>query len=877
MGFLFSSRINADGRPYVAEGWYLDDIEIVTGEQILQIPERFDSPDVWDHWVAENGTWEIGPLVGAPARARGHDGSYAAGTILAGNYCDTYYGRTNRLVSPITRVPDSPDARLQFRHWYNFSWDDTGSVQIREPGGRWTSLITYSQYQGSCGGWENVSIDISQYAGKLIQIAFQFRSKINADGRTYVAEGWYIDDLELSSAPRVFNNPEQFEASDIHDHWISENGTWQFGPPTGAPARGHDGSNVASTVLTGNYCDTYFGQTNRLSSPFTKVPDSTDSRLRFRHWYNFSWDDSGSVQIREPGAAWVTLATYSQYQGSCGGWESVSLDLGQYAGKLIQIGFQFRSKINADGRAYVAEGWYIDDLEIVAKPRIFNNPESFEREDILDHWIAENGTWQIGPPAGAAARGQGGSSVAGTVLAGNYCDTYYGRTNRLTSPLTRVPDSTSSRLRFRHWYNFSWDDVGNVQIREPGTSWVTLATYSQYQGSCSGWENVSIDIGQYAGKLIQVGFQFRSKINADGRAYVAEGWYIDDLELVAVPRVFNNPESFDGPDVLDHWIADNGTWQIGPPTGPPATGHDGSNVAGTILSGNYCDTYYGSESRLTSPPFRLPRSPFPELQLRHWFDFNFDDYGIVEVRSGAGPWIELGRFSGRGSANWTDKAFDLSRFTDTVLQVGLRIHSRINADGRAYVAPGWYVSRIAVHTGLIRVSPESILSEGLSIPETNAANRIVFRVGGAADGQTYGLSQAPASGPQLDPLLGLCTWAPDECDGPGLHWLRVGLFEPGNALRPVDFADVPIFVTEVPSPPIAMPMPLIRTVARSAVSVNVSGYVTDLDCPTNQLTYALDVGPSGMLVNPNTGVLSWTPSPEQAAATNLFVIRITDD
>ena len=75
-----------------------------------------------------------------------------------------------------------------------------------------------------------------------------------------------------------------------------------------------------------------------------------------------------------------------------------------YAGKEVQIGFLFHSQINSNGRSYVAEGWYLDDVEIVSGPMVFRNPEGFEAPDFWDHWYADNGVWEVGVPTGTSGR-----------------------------------------------------------------------------------------------------------------------------------------------------------------------------------------------------------------------------------------------------------------------------------------------------------------------------------------------------------------------------------------------------------------------------------------------------------------------------------------
>ena len=70
--------------------------------------------------------------------------------------------------------------------------------------------------------------------------------------------------------------------------------------------------------------------------------------------------------------------------------------------------------------------------------------------------------------------------------------------------------------------------------------------------------------------------------------YESSGWYIDDLSIEKRPvLVFPVPgtEGFEGG--WDGWSTDMGVWEIGVPTSGPMAAHTGTNVAGTVLGGNY--------------------------------------------------------------------------------------------------------------------------------------------------------------------------------------------------------------------------------------------------------------------------------------------------
>jgi hypothetical protein len=60
-------------------------------------------------------------------------------------------------------------------------------------------------------------------------------------------------------------------------------------------------------------------------------------------------------------------------------------------------------------------------------------------------------------------------------------------------------------------------------------------------------------------------------------------------------------------------------------------------------------------------------------------------------------------------------------------------------------------------------------------------------------------------------------------------------------------------------------------------TLTLTNTATDLDLPANTLTFGLISGPSGISVNPITGVLTWTPSEAQGPSTNVITVRVTDN
>ena len=137
-----------------------------------------------------NGMWEIGSPTSGPNS--GYNSANCAATNLAGNYDNNL---DIWLISPPISLPSigpNSNLSLSFQEWYEIeSGYDYGYTMISTDGG--TNWTTLDMRDGTTNAlWKHTLIDISNYNGNTILIAFLFTS----DGSiTY--SGWYIDDVAI--------------------------------------------------------------------------------------------------------------------------------------------------------------------------------------------------------------------------------------------------------------------------------------------------------------------------------------------------------------------------------------------------------------------------------------------------------------------------------------------------------------------------------------------------------------------------------------------------------------------------------------------------------------------------------------------------------
>src|SRR5205814_7178188 len=82
-------------------------------------------------------------------------------------------------------------------------------------------------------------------------------------------------------------------------------------------------------------------------------------------------------------------------------------------------------------------------------------------------------------------------------------------------------------------------------------------------------------------------------------------------------------------------------------------------------------------------------------------------------------------------------------------------------------------------------------------------------------------------------------------------------------------------VNEVNSAPV-LTVPIDQTVTELS-TLTVTNTAIDADLPANTLTFGLVSAPTGVNLNPSTGVLTWTPTEAQGPSTNLITVGLTDN
>jgi len=152
------------------------------------------------------------------------------------------------------------------------------------------------------------------------------------------------------------------------------------------------------------------------------------------------------------------------------------------------------------------------------------------------HWIPTS-VWHTGSPTGGPPlNGKGFHTHSGAICATTegyaynsdgriYCNVYLSGTH---SNLLFIPDASATpTLMFWEWHHFA-NAIGYVEIKTQTNGWQPIAYFG---AGSTDWAQASCDLSAFTGQSIQVGFHFTS----GGCCGNGQGWYVDDVSLVATP------------------------------------------------------------------------------------------------------------------------------------------------------------------------------------------------------------------------------------------------------------------------------------------------------------------------------------------------------
>jgi len=222
------------------------------------------------------------------------------------------------------------------------------------------------QYQDADGNW--VDVEATRTSGSYNDATFSASIPGEAIAIPSVSYKWHIvdfggnevtsDTVEVSVQPGItLGYSQDFESDPIGWYSFGANDTWEWGAPTSGPESAFSGEKVYATTLAGNYGNS---ANMTLVMPPVDLPADSAAYLQFMNWHSLEtrWD-FGHVFVSTDQENWTQLF---RFDGVTTDWTAREIDLSEYAGQRIYIGFN----VTTDG-SVVRPGWYIDDVALSAE------------------------------------------------------------------------------------------------------------------------------------------------------------------------------------------------------------------------------------------------------------------------------------------------------------------------------------------------------------------------------------------------------------------------------------------------------------------------------------------------------------------------------
>ncbi|GAA0492954.1 bacillopeptidase F [Salinibacillus aidingensis] len=224
------------------------------------------------------------------------------------------------------------------------------------------------EYQNANGEW--VSVEAGRTSGDYKSADYTAAipgDQINGDSLTYK---WTVEDFGENTTesdtytvdvlPGIsLGYSEDFEGTQPAGWSVfGENSSWEWGTPESGPGNAASGENVYATNLAGDY-DSDMNAT--LMMPPIDLPEG-EAYLQFNQWHDLEQYSSGTaydfghVFISTDQEEWTQIL---QVTGTTSDWEEAEVDLSEYSGQRVYIGFN----VTTDG-SVTREGWYIDDVAL---------------------------------------------------------------------------------------------------------------------------------------------------------------------------------------------------------------------------------------------------------------------------------------------------------------------------------------------------------------------------------------------------------------------------------------------------------------------------------------------------------------------------------
>ena len=427
--------------------------------------------------------------------------------------------------------------------------------------------------------------------------------------------------------------------------------------------------------------------------------------------------------------------------------------------------------------------------------------------------------------------------------------------------LFRPPRHSATTSQFVDSSATNYTKVVSTQPSGNGTSKALKAQWTFKTGTANYWVrlttantanlpnpvislNQSVRFQVYATKSIKVALGIRETTN--NPAVGGDGGTTGPVEWVGVTNVAGSTPVPTRTVAANTWTTLTFNCQKDPAWAfPGSTGADGS-----VKTGKGVLEHLGIIGNGGTGAYTVYFDDF-EVRTNNTLDFTLD--------AGAPAGASINKFS--GDFSWTPTSAQVGNQKITV-----RVTDQLGAED-------WETITVTVtSTG----NNPPVLS-AIGNRTVKEANLLSFTATAtdpdAGQTKTFTLDAGAPTGASINAASGAFSWTPSETQGGGTYPITVRATDNGSPALS-DYETITVTVDEVNSAPVLGA--ILDQTANEQQTFTLTPSATDSDLPVQTLSYSLLVAPTGMTINTNTGVITWTPSEADGPDTNQVTIRVTD-
>lgn len=221
---------------------------------------------------------------------------------------------------------------------------DTVTLQYKKDEGEWQSVDAALVEGNAASGTYQAVLPAEATTGETLVYKFVVT---DFGGNTTETDAFEVELI----APLSVGYSQDFEEEPAGWTSYGDQNSWEWGAPAAGPEAAASGENVYGTGAYPNNADA------TLLAPPVAVPEDGEAYLQFQTWFDLeSRYDYGHVVVSTDKENWEQVGSYN---GANGAWSAEQIDLGDFAGQTVYVGFH----LETDG-SISKQGWYIDDVAI---------------------------------------------------------------------------------------------------------------------------------------------------------------------------------------------------------------------------------------------------------------------------------------------------------------------------------------------------------------------------------------------------------------------------------------------------------------------------------------------------------------------------------